>query len=74
MSPFAIGVILYFIIAFIVTVIGKIFSKNFDTNEITNLALLWPVVIFMYIVFCISWLWDHITDAIVGLFKKGGKE
>lgn len=70
MSPFAIGVILYFVIAFIATIIGKIFSKNFNTEEITNLALLWPVVIFMYIVVGISWLWDHITNAIVGLFKK----
>lgn len=70
MSPFAIGVILYFVIAFIATIIGKIFSKNFSTEEITNLALLWPVVIFMLIVIGISWLWDHITNAIVGLFKK----
>lgn len=70
MSPFAIGVILYFVIAFIATIIGKIFSKNFNTEEITNLALLWPVVIFMYVVVGISWLWDHITNAIVGLFKK----
>ena len=70
MSPFAIGVILYFAVAFIATIIGKIFSKNFSDNEITNLALLWPIVVFMYIVFFISWLWDHITNAIVGLFKK----
>ena len=70
MSPFAIGVILYFVIAFIATIIGKIFSKNFNTEEITNLALLWLVVIFMLIVVGISWLWDHITNAIVGLFKK----
>lgn len=70
MSPFAIGVILYFVVAFIATIIGKIFSKNFNTGEITNLALLWPIVIFMYVVVGISWLWDHITNAIVGLFKK----
>ncbi len=70
MSPFAIGVILYFVIAFIPSIIGKIFSKNFNTEEITNLALLWPVVIFMYVVVGISLLWDHITNAIVSLFKK----
>lgn len=70
MSPFVIGVILYFAVAFIATIIGKIFSKNFSDNEITILALLWPIVVFMYIVFFISWLWDHITNAIVGLFKK----
>ena len=70
MSPFAIGVILYFVIAFIATIIGKIFSKNFNTGEITNLALLWPIVIFMYVVIGVSWLWDRITNAIVGLFKK----
>lgn len=70
MSPFIIGVILYFVIAFIATIIGKIFSKNFNTEEITNLALLWPVVIFMYVVVGISLLWDHITNAIVSLFKK----
>ena len=70
MSPFTIGVILYFVIAFIATIIGKIFSKNFNTEEITSLALLWPIAVFMYVVFGISWLWDHITDAIVGLFKK----
>ena len=70
MSPFAIGVILYFVIAFIATIIGKIFSKNFNTEEITNLALLWPVAIFMLIVVGISWIWGHITNTIVGLFKK----
>jgi CBS domain containing-hemolysin-like protein len=70
MSPFVIGVILYFAIAFIVTIVGKIFSKNFNTGEITDLALLWPVAVFMLIVVGISWLWDHITDAIVGIFKK----
>lgn len=70
MSPFAIGVILYFVVSFIATIIGKIFSKNFSNNEMTILALLWPIVVFMYIVFFISWLWDHITNAIVGLFKK----
>lgn len=70
MSPFAIGVIIYFAVAFIATIIGKIFSKNFSDNEITSLTLLWPIAVFMLIVIGISWLWDHITDAIVGLFKK----
>lgn len=70
MSPFAIGVIIYFAVAFIATIIGKIFSKNFSNNEITGLTLLWPIAVFMLIVIGISWLWDHITDAIVGLFKK----
>lgn len=70
MSPFAIGVILYFVVAFIATIIGKIFSKNFSNDEITGLTLLWPIAVFMLIVIGISWLWDHITDAIVSLFKK----
>lgn len=70
MSPFVIGVIIYFVVAFVATIVGKIFSKNFSDNEITNLSLLWPITIFVLIVICISWLWDYITDTIVSLFKK----
>jgi len=70
MSPFTIGVILYFVVAFIATIIGKIFSKNFSKDEITPIAVLWPITIFILIVSGIIWVWDWITDNIVGLFKK----